>query len=168
MRKKRNAVLFGLEEANENLAAVWNLVSTTNPHEEHLKVQPTDISCVFRDGPRLPGQAPLFFKVVCVTSAVQRSFIWVGEQSDQTNKSKYVCTAGSDIWAKESRPCTTQRMQKFGTHKFFIDYNEQIIVNKTDRKMFSDWLEVHAALEITRAKSRGKKNLLFNSRSTDL
>lgn len=72
--KRHNAVLFGLEEEADDLAAVRRLVTGAgNVAEENLAVKPSIVR-VFRDRPEYQD-APRFLKVVCVTSKVQHSFI---------------------------------------------------------------------------------------------
>ena len=133
--KRRNAVLFGVHEQDDDLEAVRNLVSNGNPKEENLKVKPSDITSVFRDGPRIPGK-PRFLKVVCVTSKVQRSFI------ELVNKT--IKLTNPDLRARpdltwEQRDAGRKLRHKLETleepHKFFIDYYKLTIVDKTTRNI---------------------------------
>lgn len=133
--KRRNAVLFGLEEQDDDLSAVRDLISNGNPHEQNLKVKPSEITCVFRDGPKIPGK-PRFLKVICVTSKVQHSFIeLINKIVQQRNKN---LRARPDLtWEqREVGRKLRKALENFDdTTNFYIDYNKQIIVNKTDRQI---------------------------------
>ena len=132
--KRHNAVLFGVPEAADDLTAVQDLISAAETEDVNLQVKPSDIVRVFRDGPRR-ADSPRFLKVVCVTSAVQRSFIGlVNKVIKPTNQ---LIRARPDLtWAQ--RDAGRKLRDKWDglaeKDKYFIDYGKQSIVYKTDRK----------------------------------
>lgn len=68
--KKSNAVLFGLENSEDDLDAVRNLLQEV----DGTGLKPEDIIRVFRDGPKLTGK-PQFLKVLCNNSQSKKLFI---------------------------------------------------------------------------------------------
>lgn len=133
--KRRNAVLFGVDESENDLDSVRTLVAYEKTEDPNMVVNPHDITCVFRDGPRLPGK-PRFLKVVCVTSNVQRAFInLVNKQIRPKNPQ---LRARPDL-TYEQREAGRALRHEFSTYddksKFFIDYNKQVIVNKLNRQI---------------------------------
>ena len=134
--KRHNAVLFGLDEVDDDLEAVREIVSAGNPIEDNLKLKPSDIIRVFRDGPTY-NDKPRFLKVVCVTSKVQRSFI--GLINKIVKKHHPELRARQDLtW--EQRETGRLLRQKLSTVKdsveYFIDYNKKYIVKKSDSSIF--------------------------------
>jgi len=131
--KKRNAVLFGLPEAADDLAAVRQLVSDADPDDESLKITATDVAHVFRDGPHYPD-ALRFLKVDCSTSAVQHAFIALVNK--ELRKDHADLRARPDFtW--DQREAGRKLREKLKTmtdpHKFYIDYGKHCIVSKSDR-----------------------------------
>lgn len=128
--KKHNAVLFGLPEETDDLAAVRKLVSAGNENEENLIVKPSDIIRVFRDGP-VYKDAPRFLKVVCVTSKVQQSFI--GLINKVVKQDKPDLRARPDLtWEQRDagRKLREQWKARGESKDQYIDYARRVIIDK--------------------------------------
>lgn len=139
--KKKNAVLFGLAETDEeDLTAVRKLLKTGPGDDKDVnspKICPTDIQNVFRDGP-FYNDKPRFLKIVCATSKVKDDFI--------KYINKFLKQSDPEFSDLRSRPDLTyvQRMDgkalraKFSDldpNNHYIDYNRKIIVSKLTRQI---------------------------------
>lgn len=134
--KQRNAVLFGVPESDDDLAAVRQLLLTPC-HDEAERVNPQDVQYVFRDGTKHADQ-PRFLKVICATSQVKQDFIKFINRVVKPN----VAATNPHL---RSRPDLTYRqrvdgrtlrekLKQFGDGTHFINYAKRVIVRKADRQ----------------------------------